>query len=289
MSGKRVPRVAVVTVSHESEEEVSQLYAFMRTETWSDDVQFVVVSNSNDCQSLSTRPGVEVIQSGWNAGFARGCNLGVRSSRSGFVAFCNPDLRVSLAVLHRLCDLLDSDPGMGLVAPVLGNEPMPDAPVVTTSDRIIGACIVMKRQTFEEVGGWDESYFLWGEDRDLCTRIRRLGLTCAIAPSLSAAHASQHSTSPPDLETRAFLSKVWVCSQVNYRLRHSGIVCAYLYCTRVLVVDGIRALLRADGSRGRAHHVPRAAAGFAGRLLASSPARLRSMVTFSDQGYRWRC
>lgn len=53
---------------------------------------------------------------------------------------------------------------------------------------VSGACIAMKKATFDAVGGFDDTFFLYSEDEDLCRRIRALGLRIRYAPTLTLVH-----------------------------------------------------------------------------------------------------
>jgi GT2 family glycosyltransferase len=55
-------------------------------------------------------------------------------------------------------------------------------------DWLSGACILVRRRAFDEVGGFDEGYFLYWEDADLCRRLRKRGLHVRYVPSVSAVH-----------------------------------------------------------------------------------------------------
>jgi hypothetical protein len=68
----------------------------------------------------------------------------------------------------------------------LTGTPLPDKPAPV--EAISGACLLIRRELFEKLGGWDESYFLHCEDLDLCMRVQRLGAKVLFVPDVSVSH-----------------------------------------------------------------------------------------------------
>jgi N-acetylglucosaminyl-diphospho-decaprenol L-rhamnosyltransferase len=65
---------------------------------------------------------------------------------------------------------------------------------VVPVDWVSGACFLVRRSAFEEVGGFDESYFMYAEDVDLCWRLGRNGWRVAYAPGAEVVHLQGRST-----------------------------------------------------------------------------------------------
>lgn len=159
-------------------------------------------------------PQVRFVQSPTNVGFARCNNLGFRQARGAAVLFLNPDTEVQAGALDALLEALDARPGAGAVGARLLNtdgslqvscvQPFPtvlnqflDADWLMRRfprwslwgnsilhqaslapgevQAVSGACLMVKRTVFEQVGGFSEDYFMYGEDLDLCLKIRRAG------------------------------------------------------------------------------------------------------------------
>jgi N-acetylglucosaminyl-diphospho-decaprenol L-rhamnosyltransferase len=152
----------------------------------------------------------------------------------GLLLVCNPDLEVPAGAVDALAAALDADPGCALVGPLIrtpGGDRYPSArhfpsmvdaaghallgtfapdnrftrnyqrtdldtaPDVTMAvDWVSGACFLVRRDAFESVGGFDESYFMYAEDVDLCWRLGRAGHRVAYAPAAEVTHAQGTST-----------------------------------------------------------------------------------------------
>ncbi len=69
----------------------------------------------------------------------------------------------------------------------LHQQPLPSAPIEV--EALSGACMLVKRSALDDVGPWDESYFLHCEDLDLCMRFRQKGWKIMFAPDAKIVHA----------------------------------------------------------------------------------------------------
>lgn len=177
-------------------------------------------------------PGVTVIDAGGNLGYARAANLGIAASTTPVVAVLNPDLVVApgsgaAMTAGFLADadlaavgprVLDPDGAtypsarrqpdlatavghacLGRVAP--GNrwtrryratDRDPDVPAEV--DWVSGAAVWLRRDALDAVGGWDEGYFMYVEDVDLCWRLRAAGFTVRYDPACSVTHVQGATT-----------------------------------------------------------------------------------------------
>ena len=147
---------------------------------------------------------------------------------------CNPDLEVPAGAVDALAAAIDADPGCALVGPLIRTpdgdrypsarrfpsmvdaaghallgtfapenrftrnyrrtdlDVDPDSTVAV--DWVSGACFLVRRADFEAVGGFDESYFMYAEDVDLCWRLGRAGRRVAYAPAAEVTHTQGIST-----------------------------------------------------------------------------------------------
>jgi N-acetylglucosaminyl-diphospho-decaprenol L-rhamnosyltransferase len=184
--------------------------------------------------ALDAVPGLQVIVPGRNLGYGAAANRGVAASTAPYVLVCNPDLEVPLDAVAALVAALDSDTGCALAGPLVrtpAGERYPSArrfPTlvdaaghallglftpdnrftrnyqrteldtatieVCTVDWVSGACFLVRRTAFEAVGGFDESYFMYAEDVDLCWRLGRAGWRVAYAPTAEVTHLQGRST-----------------------------------------------------------------------------------------------
>ncbi len=157
---------------------------------------------------------------GANVGFGAAANRGEARGRAPFVAILNPDIEVHDSCLDRLVRALSDDPTLAAVGPTVLN---PDGSVYPSArtfpslidaaghafvgvfspnnrftqryvgdpdhpDWISGTAMVVRRAAFDAVGGFDESYFMYVEDVDLCWRWSQIGQRVARVDSARLMH-----------------------------------------------------------------------------------------------------
>jgi N-acetylglucosaminyl-diphospho-decaprenol L-rhamnosyltransferase len=220
-----VARLDVVVVSFNSRGELRRCVAPL---TGHPDVRLTVVDNASNDGSLDELDGfgVDTVALSENRGFAAGCNVGWSRGSAPYVLFLNPDAQISVESLRRLADVLD-DRSIGAAGPRIVNEAghldysqrrflsigetfahafflhriFPNAAWAdgtvreaaayarpADSDWLSGACLLVRREALDALGGFDEGFFMYCEDMDLCLRIRRLGLRVRYEPRAVAVH-----------------------------------------------------------------------------------------------------
>ncbi len=229
--------VDVVIVSHNNRDQL-RLAAEPLASLPDVHVVVVDNASRDDSVSMLTDLPVETMELVHNSGFAHGCNRGWTAGSAPFVLFLNPDARLEATELRRLVGVLEREPSAGLVAPRIVDERgstefsirrfprlrsaygqafflqrlFPRASWVdevirdpTAYERaavvewVSGACMLVRRDVLEKVGGWDEGFFLYCEDIDLCKRIREAGFDVRYEPSCVAVHLGGGSGSRPAL------------------------------------------------------------------------------------------
>jgi N-acetylglucosaminyl-diphospho-decaprenol L-rhamnosyltransferase len=178
-------------------------------------------------------PDVLVVQSPGNVGYARAANLGIAAARAPFVAVLNADLTVDAGTALALVERLERDPGLGAIGPRVSNLDGSDYPsarrvpsvpvalghgvlglvwpsnpftaryrqldadpaVARDVDWVSGSAVWLRREALDAVGGWDERYFMYMEDMDLCWRLRADGWRVAYEPAGRVVHVQGAVTS----------------------------------------------------------------------------------------------
>jgi N-acetylglucosaminyl-diphospho-decaprenol L-rhamnosyltransferase len=228
-------RTAIVVVNFESGSLLARGVASLEGEG---PAELVVVDNGStdgSVRELRQRyPGVAVVDPGRNLGYGAAANRGVAATGSELILVCNPDLSVKSGALPEMVKVLDSDPTVAVVGPLIRTpegERYPSArqfpsmidaaghamlgqfsaqnpftrayqhadlaleiDTVTPVDWVSGACFLVRRTAFEQVGGFDEQYFMYLEEVDLCWRLGKAGWKVVYAPAAVVTHQQGAST-----------------------------------------------------------------------------------------------
>lgn len=221
------PEVSVVVVGYRSEEHIGACLDSLSAAAAGLAFEAIVVDNSPDEHTVDAvrarAPLARVERTGANIGFARAANLGARLARGAAVLFLNPDARLEAGSLRRLWEALRSSPTPAAAGPTLvdasgrpGVSARPghglrailfeslmldrlfpssswvvrggDGPGPVAVPCLSGACLLVDRASFEALGGFDERFFLYGEDVDLCFRARGSGRLLVLVPAARAIH-----------------------------------------------------------------------------------------------------
>lgn len=202
----------VVVVTYESAGHVRRCLEPLPTDTR----VFVVDNASSDASAeVATELGAEVIRNATNRGFAAAANQGASRGTADTVLFLNPDATITAVDLERLHAGLETDPSVAIVGPRLvrsdGSEqrgwwPLPSAaetwrealglrrlrPVQLGPEGeapfVVGACLLVRRRAFEQLGGFDEAFWLYGEEADLCRRAWDAGWRVRYVDAATAHH-----------------------------------------------------------------------------------------------------
>lgn len=231
-------RVTVVTVTYESARALPGFLAALPA-----GLGLVVVDNASRDEGavLAAAQGAQVLRNPVNRGFGAGCNIGLATVRTEFALLANPDARLSAAAVEALVAAADLFPDAALFGPCILDEaghrvrswdaeqsrrrrlprrrdaePWPEGPLC--AEFLSGACLLVRVS-----GGlrFDERFFLYYEDDDLCASARALGLGLVLVPGAEVLHEGGRSSAPsPRIE--AFKARHMAWSRLHYMAKHQG-------------------------------------------------------------------
>jgi hypothetical protein len=220
------------------------------------------------------------IQSDKNIGFGKANNLGFSRSNGRNLLFLNPDTEILGTALPVMVSTLESVPGAGAVGckllnddgsiqmsciqafpsilnfvldadylraafprfSVWGTRPLLDGSTGPAPVEVIsGACLMIRRDVFEKLGGFSTEYFMYAEDTDLCYRVRRAGWTAYYTGQAEVIHHGGKSSS--SAEQSQFASVVMLESILRFMRLFHGRAYAWAFQATAALVAAFRLLM----------------------------------------------
>jgi len=193
---------------------------------------FVVDNASSDGSAEMVRqsfPQVGLIENQENIGFARANNQALRRCRGDALMLLNPDTELKAGAFQAMVAFMHENPRAGATGPFVLNpdgtlqhscSPAPtlfretlrllhlpgmrpdgyypmekwDQTIPRQVDILLGACILLRREAFDQIGLLDEDYFIYSEEVDLCSRLKKSGWELYWVPASQVIHYGGQST-----------------------------------------------------------------------------------------------
>lgn len=213
-------------------------------------------SDSSAAMVRQEFPAVTLIASEANLGYSRGNNLGLERARGDYLLVLNPDTEIASDALAEMCAYMDAHPQVGALGPQMvyadgtpqstrRRFPTPltaffestwlqslaprsvldryyardlaaDQPAEV--DWIVGAALLLRREAYEQVGGFDEGFFMYSEELDLCRRLKTAGWKVVHFPAARIIHHEARSSAQVPAATHIRFNT----SKVRYFRKYHG-------------------------------------------------------------------
>lgn len=213
--------------------------------------EIIVVDNASTDGSLEKfrqefGSRVELVSNPANVGFAAANNLGARQAKGDILFFLNSDTLIRQDVFGALERFLAADSRVAVAAPILltgDGQPQPFASgrfpglfnliFAKLFDRsggagsikgpakidwVSGAALAVRKDIFQKIGGFDEGFFMYFEDVDLCRRVKDLGFSVAICSGAAVTHLGGKSLGGEAAERKRYYYE----SQDRFYSKHHG-------------------------------------------------------------------
>lgn len=278
--------ISIVIVNYKSWNAMREgLYALSGIDTSRFTMEISVVDNcSNDTIIEDFKkefPKVIFIENSGNNGFANGCNVGAAVSKGEFIFFLNPDTVASETAIFELWQTAKNNPEFGIVTCTQVDDKarkykeirfFPSFKTLFGSFRALhkivrsaniksdfnasknivfpewatGAVIFMSRHWFEKINGWNEKYWLYFEDIDICKRVSFADGKVALIRNVSILH-KHGGASRINIVTKALTkTEVLISQHVYFNAHFNGFylfIIQFLLITTLLIQKSILGLL----------------------------------------------
>lgn len=224
-------------------------------------------------------PDVQIIENNANLGFAKANNIGILKSRGRYVCLINSDVIVMDNCLQHLMTFMDSNTKIGIAGPKILNpnltlqnscrslptlwnnlspalgldkifKNMPffsgvnmrffDHRSVRKVEALAGCCLIIRKTALDQVGLFDEQYFIYFEETDLCKRFGQAGWDIVFCPDASIIH--HHGASSAKDPARFNIEQMK--SQMKYWKKYNSRITLIIFQFILLLQHGARLILR---------------------------------------------
>ncbi|MGD1151812.1 MAG: glycosyltransferase family 2 protein [Syntrophales bacterium] len=166
-------------------------------------------------------PSVHIIINKANRGFAAANNQALKLSKGRYIFFLNPDAEFLPSTFQHMISFMDQTPHVGLAGVKMINadgtpqesfsRSYPGQSETRTEllglrgnlASVLGAAMIANAELLRRIGGFDEDFFMYGEDEDLCLRIRKMGYEIGYLDFFVVVHLRAQS------ERRSTEAEVW--------------------------------------------------------------------------------
>jgi N-acetylglucosaminyl-diphospho-decaprenol L-rhamnosyltransferase len=266
--------VTAVMITYNSGDDIGDAVRALEARLEKVSAEILVVDNASSDDTTTVAADVltrgRVIANETNLGYARAANVGLRQARSRYTLIMNDDAQLEGDAIQVMIDVLETSPDIGLVGPrIVDAHGRPTHSARTTypgvkeelsrikdlilrrrttteypgQDRpvevawLVGACVLGPTDLLRRVGGFNENFFLYGEDIDLGRRLRELGLRSMTVPAATCTHVGGVATEKSHSDDARIRRQI-AGRDVYYRLWLSGLERGLVYLRRAFGWNG---------------------------------------------------
>ena len=168
---------------------------------------------------------VKCILSGDNLGYGKGNNIGLKEVKTKFALILNPDTEILKGTLEKFLDVAKQKPEFAILSPgiVEDKNKISNNLDVKEVKEVKGFAMFINMSKFKDIGFFDENFFFFLEEIDLCTRLLKKNKKIYYCPQVSVQHEGGHShDSSFDYQMELSRNWHWMWSTFYYNKKHKG-------------------------------------------------------------------
>lgn len=243
-------KISIIIVNYQSEQPLlgclASIYKNLKKQ---EAIEIIVVNNDESKKLVRLReqfPAIKIIENEKNLGYGGASNLGAKSAEGEVLFFLNPDTEVLSANIEEMLVELKKNKELAILGThlvevdgkdqwwnagveitlgdiilnnlrIIRSKKIWQSPKKREVDWVSGAALLIKKEVFEKIGGFDQNLFLYFEDIDLCRRAKKLGKKVLYFPEFSVKHLGGKSFSNKKEQKQEYYQ-----SQDYYFQKHFG-------------------------------------------------------------------
>jgi hypothetical protein len=197
-----------------------------------DKTEVVIVNNERKPLKIKSFSQLKIVkkENKANFGFGKACNIGAKKSSGKYLFFLNPDTQLLKSDFSLIKNEFANNPQIGIIgAKILKNQSLIPQPWTcgkktslsriifkkfllkpwrekkkNTVDWVSGGALFIKKTDFKKIKGFDENFFMYFEDQDLCLRLKRINKHCLFFPEFKVTHHEGQSWKNPSFQKKIY-------------------------------------------------------------------------------------
>lgn len=248
--------ITIIIVTYNSQTHIKNCLENLKSSLREINAEVIIVDNNSTDKTLSfikdDSDSAIVIENKENSGFAKACNIGADKATGEFLLFLNPDVQLKKDAIANLLECMNKFGKVGAVSARMENEDgsfqptcrnfptmenivfsrrsvfssffkpgstytLGDYSETTEVPAVAGTALMIRKETFDEIGQFDNLFFLYMEDTDLSFRLNKSGYKNYFCPSAKGIHLWGEGSSSGNI------MRIWHhhISMSNYFMKHS--------------------------------------------------------------------
>ena len=225
--------LTVIITSFQSRDKI-----FNCIESVEKNIKIIVIENSHDQilkeEIQSKYQNVECILSKENLGYGAGNNLGLSMVKTSYALIVNPDVTLNNDTINKFFKTIDNLEDFGIIAPISHDEKynnfnIEDDKEIKEVDNVKGFAMFVNMKNLKKINFFDDNFFLYFEEIDLCRRLKNNNSKIFIDPSIKVSHLGGASHNS-EIEKPMELSRNWhwMWSMFYFHKKHYGYLSAII-------------------------------------------------------------
>ena len=212
-------KLSIIIVNYKSADFLKKCVALVEKKVPKNFLEEIIIVNNDQEEEilLDPRNNLSIINNIENLGFGAGNNMGARIAKGDILFFLNPDTEIISENIEKIFYLFEKNINLGIIGSQLiikddkiqpwgagyeislvnlikNNLGLVDSRKIWQSkkpietDWVSATALFIRKEIFQKIGGFDENFFMYFEDMDLCKRVRKIGKKVLYNPNFSVKH-----------------------------------------------------------------------------------------------------
>ncbi len=259
-----MPEVTIIILTYNSESYIESLLKSLKDFAKGQEIIVVDNASSDETTKIAKKfDSSKVIETGENLGFAKGINLGSKKARGRFLLFLNPDAAFEKGNIEDLTKIFESHEKVGVVGgKLIGKDGKPEKSAgkffnffevvmialgldekfglryspekITKVDFVSGGFMMAEKELFQKLSGFDENFFMYVEDMELCYRVKKSGYKVYFTPEVVISHVGQGSSNRSFAVINIYKGIIYFFKKQKYPIEYFTV--KLIFCSKAITL-----------------------------------------------------